>query len=71
MVASDVISMGGLLWSTHVFQQELQASWRNFVWIATRRGKLLGLLEVALHSGGQIILGFIHMENITLGVGEQ
>ena len=40
------------------------------MWIATGRGKSLGLL-VAIHSSGQTIFSLAHIEGITLGAGEE
>ena len=37
--------LGGKFWRTHTFQQELKGSWWDYVWTATRKGKLSGLLE--------------------------
>ena len=31
--------LGGTLWSTRTFQQELKESWWNLIWIATGRSK--------------------------------
>ena len=45
MAAGDMISIRGRLWNTRTYQQESKGSWRDLVWIATKRGKFSGLLE--------------------------